>query len=156
MGELGNKPSFAEGDLVNVVGLEGFDSVGKIVGRAREEIIDLWIVQFEELISEEYPFSTCTIPHMCLERVHEPKSAKPENDTRLVSCGSCGGTGYAAMGISPRLCIRCKGTGFLFISLRELNRSSLVTGPVETHWSKKGESSEALSKRCTRVLVEIP
>lgn len=46
---------------------------GKVVGlttdhRARH-VVDLWIVDFGERISDEYPFPVCTIPHTNLTKI---------------------------------------------------------------------------------------
>ena len=63
------KPSYVEGDLLNCE-LDGKKHPVVVRGRATENLIDLWIVEFEQgsPSPESYPFSCASIPHTMLTR----------------------------------------------------------------------------------------
>lgn len=58
-----DKPAFRQGDRVEVSlkGMEG--RRGTVVGKTFDHVIDMWLVDFGEIISEVYPYTTASIPH---------------------------------------------------------------------------------------------
>lgn len=65
--DLLDKPNFKYGDKVKVK-LPGFNliSYGTIVGLGSKHVIDLWLVDFGSPISDSYPYSVCSIPHVMI------------------------------------------------------------------------------------------
>jgi hypothetical protein len=65
---LENKPEFNYGDIVKFdCSMWGHGSTeiktGKIVGRSSDYIIDRWLVEFDDFISESMPFKVAAIQH---------------------------------------------------------------------------------------------
>ncbi len=65
---LENKPSFTNWQLVKIDMTcisSNFNAIkqGKVVGKSLNGIIDMWLIEFNEIISEEYQYSTAAIPH---------------------------------------------------------------------------------------------
>lgn len=66
--DLAEKPEYLHGDRV-VVHLPGKEPLaGIIVGKAFTNVIDFWIVQFPEIVDEDYKFSTISCPHPLITR----------------------------------------------------------------------------------------
>lgn len=67
--DLLTKPSFKEGDKVSIdmkCLVPDTDEVrtGTILGIGSENVVDMWIVQFDEKLPH-YRFSTVVLPHTC-------------------------------------------------------------------------------------------
>jgi len=69
---LEDKPNFVDGDLV-YIDLRWFAKdfnppymPATIVGKSITNIIDMWLVEFNTIISSTYPFSVVAVPHTCI------------------------------------------------------------------------------------------
>lgn len=71
--ELGEHKNFMQGDLVMVDGgiidRNGPPRKGKILGIASRTIIDCYIVDVGEKISEEYPFTAIAVSEFQLNKI---------------------------------------------------------------------------------------
>lgn len=61
------KPEFEYGQIVKVdmecIGFPPEHRTGKIVGKSITELIDLWLVEFENDFGPIYPYKVISIPH---------------------------------------------------------------------------------------------
>ena len=72
MNRLINKPSFKQGDIVYVIAENNMYLHKRIVtvcGLASENVIDMWIVDFGDNLSEDYPFRCAVYPGTLLEHI---------------------------------------------------------------------------------------
>lgn len=70
-----DKPKFKYGDMVKVdMNHFGFENgeiwEGRIVGFSYENVIDMWIIDFEKTVAaekfKEYPYRSLVIPHVAI------------------------------------------------------------------------------------------
>lgn len=71
---LVNRPEFKYGDLVEVdMSVLDEDNeriiTGKVVGIGIRNIIDHWLIEFEESFEPTYPFRVASIPHIAILKV---------------------------------------------------------------------------------------